>query len=74
MSLLDKTLRILGPALVFGVLGLLVMTENTGRAGVMRDVMAWLSQTFGPVPTGLLLVLAGVAWSMSAYFKLMRRS
>lgn len=78
MSLFEKIVRILGPTIIFGFLGLLVMTENIGRPTTHRgwlihDIMSWLSNTLGPVSAGFLFFLVGIAWSMSVYYKMAGR-
>lgn len=74
MSSFSSLLKVVGPTVVLGFLGLLVMSESIGnrtsRGWVVHDLMTWLSETIGPVPTGLIFIGTGLAWSYSAYVNL----
>lgn len=76
MSLLEKILRIGGPTLLCGFVGILVMTRGSDPPKVHRvtdDFVGWVSNTIGPVPTGFLFIMMGIAWSMSAYYRISGR-
>lgn len=77
MSLFEKMIRIVIPTVVFGFIGLLVMTQSTSRptygSRVSHEFISWLSSTIGAVPAGFLFILVGIAWSMSVYYKLSRQ-